>query len=103
VAYVESNPAGVFIVHPDSGCSYQLHANMLKQYRKEYSRQAVSMAIDFAFQNTGTRKINANIPAIYPNVIKCAEDCGFVHEGVRSSSYMKNSKAVDVVLMGVTR
>jgi RimJ/RimL family protein N-acetyltransferase len=76
---------------------------MLKKYRKEYSRQAVSMAIDFAFQNMGTRKINANIPAIYPNVIKCAEDCGFVHEGVRSSSYMKTGKAIDVVLMGVAR
>jgi len=100
VAYVKSEPIGVFIVHPDSACSYQLHVNMLKQYRAKYSRIASEKALEWISENIGRTKINVAIPDIYRNVIKCAEDCGFIFEGLKTRSYLKDGIIRDVILMG---
>lgn len=96
-------PAGVFIVHPDSGASYKIHANILKKYRKEYSETACNDVVQWLWKNTGINKLNCDIPVIYPNVIHRAKASGFVEEGIRTHSYLKNGKVLDVMLLGLQR
>ncbi len=94
---------GVLIFHPDSKVSYKIHANILKEYRHLYSREAIKAGIRWVFDILKTEKINCDIPSIYENVIKCAIDCGFKYEGVRSCFYLKDGKALDVVFMGIKK
>ncbi len=95
--------AGVFIVHPDSGASHKIHANILKEYRKKYSKDACEEVVRWVWANTRIEKLNCDIPVIYPNVIDRAKACGFVEEGVRTHSYLKNGAACDVMLLGLKR
>lgn len=100
---VDDTPIGLFIIHPDSRVSYEIHANILKKYRKDHSKEACDKVVQWVWDNIDTDKINCNIPTIYQNVINRAKETGFVEEGVRTHSYLKNGEALDVMLLGIKR
>jgi len=103
LAKEDDNVIGLFIVHPDSKISYEIHANILKKYRKDYSKKACDDVLVWIWDNIDTDKVNCNIPTLYQNVISRAKESGFVEEGVRTHSYLKNGEALDVMFLGVKR
>lgn len=94
---------GVFIVHRDSPCSYKIHANILKHYRKEHSKKACDEVVQWVWDNIPTNKLNCDVPVIYQNVIDRAKATGFKLEGIRRKMYVKDGEEIDVALLGIER
>ena len=49
------------------------------------------------------QKLVAQVPVIYPNVIKFTEMAGFQQEGTNRASYRKNGALYDQIWLGITR
>ena len=103
VVETDEGAIGLFVVHPDSGASYEIHANILKRFRHEYSKAACDAVLKWIWNHTHIYKLNCNIPTIYQNVINRAKESGFTEEGVRTHSYLKNGEALDIMFLGIKR
>lgn len=95
---------GVFNLHSMNGITIQIHAMVLPQYRKTYSKAIGEAVLKYIYkQYPHCAKILASVPEIYPNVIRYLENRGFMHEGINRSSYEKNGKIWDQHWYGITR
>lgn len=103
LAQYDRIPMGVFIVHRDGPLSNKIHANILKQHRKEHSEVFSNLAVAWVWENLKQDKLHCEIPIIYPGVMRRAELSGFKLEGVRTKSYLKNGAAFDLMLYGMER
>lgn len=99
----ESNVVGLYNLHGINGVTVQIHAHVIPEYRKEYSKQTGKAALDYIIENTGYYKIIAVVPVLYNNVKKFCESFGFKEEGINRLSYQKNGEIIDQWLMGLTR
>lgn len=94
---------GLYYLHAINGVAVQIHAHVLPEFRKEYSRKTGIVALEYLLANTEYKKVIAVIPVIYENVKKFTESYGFVFEGINRLSYMKNGVLVDQWMLGATR
>jgi len=93
----------IYNLHTLNSVTLQIHAHVLPQYRKEFSRESGLAALKWIVDNTDYQKIVAIIPSIYDNVKKFTESFGFIVEGINRLSYKKNGNLVDQWMMGATR
>lgn len=93
----------LYNLHGINGVTVQIHAHVVPEYRKEYSKQTGKAALDYIIENTGYYKIIAVVPTLYNNVKKFCESFGFKEEGINRLSYQKNGGIVDQWLLGLTR
>jgi len=93
----------IYNMHALNGVTLQIHAHVLPQYRKDFSRESGLAALRWIINNTDYQKIVATIPSIYDNVKKFTESFGFIVEGINRLSYKKNGNLCSQWLMGVTR
>lgn len=92
---------GLFIVHQNGGHDYWCHFQVLPEYRKIWAFLFGEKAINWAFSNIpNCKKLVAQIPEIYPNVIKFAVKMGFKLEGENRQSYYKDCACFDQFYMG---
>jgi hypothetical protein len=94
---------GVFIIHQDTQCSYKIHANIMIGFRRKYSEEACEKVVQWVWDNIDTDKLNCDIPCIYKNVVDRALAVGFEIEGIRKKVYLKDNKALDLVMLGIER
>jgi len=95
-------PIGCYNLHKLNNVTWQIHAFILPEYRsraKESGRAILKWAID----NLEFKKIQAIIPALYPNVYHFTLHQGFTDEGLSRLSYMKNKQLHDQHYLGITR
>ena len=59
--------------------------------------------LDHAFNEAGLEKLNCEVLASNPAVIKMHQKFGFQVEGVRRQNIIKDGQRVDVVLLGITQ
>lgn len=59
--------------------------------------------LDHAFNEAGLEKLNCEVLATNPAVVKMHQKFGFAIEGVRRNNILKEGARIDVVLLGITR
>ena len=83
--------------------SIKIHAHVLPEYRKQYSRQTGKEALRWIkSQATWVHKIIAEVPMLHPNVANFVLSLGFKEEGINRESYLKNELIYDQWLFGIT-
>lgn len=95
---------GLYNVHAVNAITVEIHAQVLPEQRKEYSRATGLAALRWIRVNLpDCHKVIATVPALYPNVKKFTMSFGFQPEGVNRASYLKGGKIYDQWLLGITR
>ncbi|PMW96602.1 UDP-4-amino-4,6-dideoxy-N-acetyl-beta-L-altrosamine N-acetyltransferase [Pseudomonas sp. FW215-R2] len=59
--------------------------------------------LDYAFAEAGLEKLNCEVLASNPAVVKMHQKFGFELEGVRRQNILKDGERIDVVLLGITK
>ncbi len=94
---------GCFVLHKQSAATVECHVQVLPEHRKQWAETFGRAVIDWAWGNTGAQKLVAQIPTIYPNVLRFAERMGFLVEGINAASYLKHGRLVDQWYVGLTK
>jgi len=102
LAHDEDKIIGCFNFHALGVCTLQIHAQILPEYRKEYSEKAGRAALEF-FYSTGYNRLFAEVPEIYPNVKRFCEKMGMTQESISYGSYMKNGEIINQHVMVILR
>jgi len=101
IIYLTDNDlTGLFIIHPVNGITQECHTQVLN---REKAFEFTKSCIDWVWENTGTMKLVAQIPEIYPDVCRFAEKQGFEREGVNKMSYLKNGEIHSQYYYGLAR
>ena len=58
--------------------------------------------LEYAFNEVGLAKLNCEVLAINPKVVKLHQKFGFREEGVRRSNIVKDNERIGVHLLGIT-
>jgi len=93
---------GVIKVDPLNGITCVIHVATLPELWGK-TREFAAEVGRWIFENTKYTKVVAIIPAFNRLTIKLCLDCGFVHEGTISQSFLKNWKKYDQALLGLTK
>jgi RimJ/RimL family protein N-acetyltransferase len=102
--WADGEAVGLYHLHRRNAVLIEIHAQVLKAYRKEYSVATGEAALQWILDNLPEcQKVIAWVPEIYPNVRSFTESQGFQIEGVNRKSYLKNGKLYDQTLLGITR
>tara|TARA_R110000737_G_scaffold103366_7_gene136630 strand:- start:456 stop:938 length:483 start_codon:yes stop_codon:yes gene_type:complete len=101
---VDGINAGVCLFHETSSVTLEGHINILNKYRKK-AKSAGQLLIEWFLYSAPARykKINAEIPVIYPEVYHYVKNHGFSDEGINRQSICKNGTIVDQWRLGLTR
>jgi hypothetical protein len=88
--YADGVYIGMYRLHALTSVLWELHAFILPAQRS-HSADSWKPVQEWIVENlTGARKVIANIPECFPNVIRFAESQGFKEQGYNSESYTKN-------------
>jgi hypothetical protein len=96
---------GLYSLEVKNGAMLEIHAQVLPEYRKEYSRETGLAALRWVYNEApdSYQKLTAQVPDIYPNVIKFLLSFGFHREGRLAKSYRKNGELHDLHVFGLER
>lgn len=100
---IDDQAIGVMVYSPASQIVMDCHVQVLPEHRKERALAFGKAVIEWLWRETGFKKINAQIPFLYPNVREFAERNGFVVEGINRGSYLKNGELYDKWYLGLVR
>lgn len=92
----------LMIYHWRNQATLECHVHVLKNSRLNALAFGQS-ALDWAWDNTDAMKIIAEIPEIYPDVLKFALKNGFEIEGLNKSSYLKGGELYSQTYLGLMR
>lgn len=98
----DENNIGLMIYHWINGITLECHVQVLPEHRglaHEFGRKA----LEWAWLNTKATKIVAQIPSIYPDVLRFAYKNGFSFEGTNRLSYLKNGHIFDQFYLGLIK
>lgn len=98
----DSHNIAVMVYHWASNITLECHIHVLPEHRKDASKFC-QLALEWAWDNTEATKIVAQIPDLYPDVLKFAIKNGFVIEGYNSESYMKDGNIYSQFYLGIKR
>lgn len=95
---------GTWYLHPLNGSTLAIHCNILKEYR-EHGKEAGRLIVEWFVNDCPVQyqKLNAEIPAVYPEVYHFTKKFGFNDEGINRLSIMKNGELTDQYRLGLTR
>lgn len=96
---------GIYILHVFNGCTLQIHANLLPEYRKAFATESGEKMLDW-FRDNGPKqyeKLIAYIPEIYPHVYHFTMNRGFNDEGRLTKAHRKNGELHDIHILGLER
>jgi len=95
---------GLYLLQQRNGVMVEIHAQVLPEYRKQYSKASGHAALQWILDNIpDCQKVIAWVPAIYQNVKDFTCSFGFQVEGVNRKSYLKHGELHDQWLLGILR
>ena len=103
LGYVEDVPVGCVILHPRTALCWQVHFQVLPEYRKQYALSMGQEGLEWAWENTTAIKLVAEVPQIYSNVTAFALKQGFQIEGTNRKSTVINGEIIDSLLLGISK
>lgn len=98
----DDSNAGIMIYHWINGITLECHVQVLPEYR-ELAHEFGRLSLKWAWDNTKATKIVAQIPSIYPDVVRFAYKNGFTFEGTNRQSYLKRGKIFDQYYLGLIK
>jgi hypothetical protein len=101
----DKTTVGLYILHAYNGCTLEIHANILPEYRKECAIPSGEKVLAWfdEFAPEKYQKLFAQIPEIYPNVYRFTLERGFNDEGRLKNAYRKDGKLHDIHILGLER
>jgi hypothetical protein len=102
---VDDDLVGLYNLHTTNQSTLEAHVHILPEFRKQHSNASIRKVYKWLIDNCGDEvvKFIANIPSIYPNVLRFCLSNGFTHEGINRKSYLKNNLIHDVDMVGITK
>ena len=94
-ALIDGVPTGFYWLHPLTECSYQIHANILLQYRN-YSKELSSGIIDWCRHSLPAKTLVAHIPEVYQDVYRHTLSMGFKDVGLIPNAAIKHGEPIGV-------
>lgn len=70
---------------------------------KGYGTEAMSLLVDFAFNESNLNKVRLSVYSFNERAIKSYRKCGFQIEGILRQEIFRNGKYHDVIAMGLLR
>lgn len=102
--YADTALVGLWYLAQLNHIMWQIHvAYVPKVWGTGLPKQTVKIALDKAFEVTGAKKMYANIPTDYKQVVGFAKAGGMKIEGTCKRSWQKNGQIHDTYHMGVYR
>jgi hypothetical protein len=102
ICIMDEGKKGVMLFHWVNGITLECHVQVLPKYRNE-AHKFGQLALEWMWDNTKATKVVAQIPELYPDVVKFAYNNGFQREGINESSYLKNGQIYSQVYLGLIR
>ena len=95
---------GVYNITAVNHICAEIHAQILPEHRKMHSKESGRLALKWIIDNEPQyQKVIANIPTLFPNVIKFTMNCCFQYEGTNRLAYLKNDELHDIIMLGITK
>ena len=98
----DGEPIGCYNLHSLNNVTWEIHAFILPAHR-EHAKESGRLILRWSLNNINFHKLQAVIPAMYPNVYHFTLHQGFTDEGLSRKSYMKNNQLHDQHILGITR
>ena len=76
-SFINDRPIGLVIMHLDKYEEWQIHIQILPEYRLDYAEEFGVAGMQWIWDNTDIDTLNAKIPECYPNVKDFALLMGF--------------------------
>lgn len=99
---VDDTWQALLIGHWKNDVTIEVHINVIPEFRHK-AREFADLAVKWFWDNTRCQKLVAEIPEIFPDVVKFAKKSGFKPEGVNSLSYRRNGVLYDQFYLGLIR
>lgn len=97
---VNEKLAGCYRLHKLSAVMWQLHAYMLPKYRKEYSIDATTQVLAWAYSHIDKLSaVVAYAPVCFPNVVAHALKVGFMEVGTLEKAYLRKGECTDMLVL----
>lgn len=104
IYYIELGEGeGVALLSPTNSVSYDFHICMQPSCRGKEAIKLGKEMIEWMFENTPCRKINARVPFSNPKVLHYGIALGLEHEGTDRQSFLKNGILYDQHIIGIRR
>lgn len=94
---------GCYRLHQINKATWQIHAFILPEHRREYSKESGASILQWCLDNLDFEKLICIIPDRFPNVVGFVESIGFKHEGTNRQSYTKDGQLWDLQSFGLTK
>lgn len=96
-------PAGVFLAHPRSAACYEVHTCLLPRIWGAGAARAAQLLLEHLFQVVGCEKVVTNVPTYNRPALRFAKASGMKVEGNNRSSFLRNGRLEDQIMLGITR
>ena len=93
---------GIVSAVPKSTIVYNVHINVIPEYRKDFAEEFAHRAIQWIWDNTEAKKLVAEIPEYHQNVVNFAQNVGFQIEGINLNSIQKDGKLYNQIYLGLS-
>ena len=102
-AYEGTEYLGLWMLCPANSICWDVHTCLLPSSWGALATQATKAAIEWVFENTDCRRLITSVPSTNRLALKLAEHSGMTRYGVNPSSFLKNGKLLDQILLGISK
>jgi RimJ/RimL family protein N-acetyltransferase len=102
VSRQDGEVVGVYWLRRLNNITWEIHTNVrLKHWGTGLALPHAKASLRFIFEESGAKKIVANIPLSSKPVLDYAEAVGFRREGVRQDSFQLDGTVYDEIYLGI--
>lgn len=99
----DSEPLGVFFVHPRGAACMEMHTCLLPAAWGEKAANAAQMLLGWAFHKGNCRKMITLVPSYNRAALRFAKAGGMQQEGINRASYLHAGQMIDQIMLGITK
>lgn len=103
VLVTDGAPAGVFLAHARGEACWEVHTCLLPRIWGAGAARAAQLLLAHLFEDADCQKVVTNVPAYNRPALRFAKASGMQVEGNNRSSFLRNGKLEDQIMLGITR
>ena len=100
---IDNNVAGIFFYHPHNSITYEVHTNILPEYRGSMVVDMAIASLEWMFSGTSCKKVITHVPENNRAAYRLAKKVGMKNEGINRASFMKGGNIMDQHLLGIVK
>lgn len=93
---------GFFALREVSKGVVEIHINIIKE-KRGYAGVFAKKILTNLFSDPLIKRVESYIPVIYPDMLKFVQKLGFIEEGEKRKSFLKNGKWHNLKTIGILR